>query len=110
MKWSPIILAFALVLTGCNSGGSGESNNDATSSPSAATNTPTPPTAAGNGGGVTPMASGVAGGATPMAGTDSVEGAGGGSVAMGAKDYAKRKIAGAGGGSVSQMPDGDSGQ
>ncbi len=108
MKWSPAILAFALFLAGCNSGGSADANNDATSS-AAATNT-APPTASGNGGGVTPMASGMAGGATPMAGTESVQGSGGGSVAMGAKDYAKRKIAGAGGSSVSQMPDGDSGQ
>jgi hypothetical protein len=38
------------------------------------------------------MASGAAGGMTPMSGTDSVQGAGGGSTSMAAKGWAKNKV------------------
>ena len=47
-----------------------------------------------NQGGVTPMAPGVgAGPMTPVAGTESVQGSGGGSVSMAAKDMAKKSVA-----------------
>ncbi len=54
--------------------------------------TSTPPSAQAGGGGVAPMASGAAGGLTPMSGTESVQGAGGGSSSMAAKGWAKDKV------------------
>ena len=56
------------------------------------------------------MASGAAGGMTPMSGTDSVEGAGGGSVGSAAKDFAKRKTANEGSGSLGQAAADNSGE
>ncbi len=106
-----LLLLLSLLLVGCQPAGEANSaNNAATSSEPSATANPTPaPT--GNSGGVAPMTSGAAGGMTPMSGTESVQGDGGGSVGMAAKDYAKRKIgSGAGSGSASQAPTDESSQ
>lgn len=87
-----------LALAGCNSA-------PAENAPEA--NAPTPPTAqapAPSAGGVAPMASEAAGGMTPMAGTDSVQGSGGGSTSMAAKGWAKDKINQTQGGSMGQAP------
>lgn len=117
MKLTALLLLLSLLLVGCQPGGEANAaNNSATSSdPSASTNPSGQPgaqtTPTGNSGGVAPMASGAAGGMTPMSGTESVQGDGGGSVGMAAKDYAKRKIgSGAGSGSVSQAPTDESSQ
>lgn len=50
------------------------------------------------------MASGAAGGMTPMSGTDSVQGAGGGSTSMAAKGWAKDKVNNTPSSSAGQMP------
>ncbi|MEI7576142.1 MAG: hypothetical protein WCK51_04555 [Armatimonadota bacterium] len=71
--------------------------------PSPDANTPAP-TAQAGGGGVAPMASGAAGGMTPISGTDSVQGAGGGSTSMAAKGWAKDKINNTPSSSAGQMP------
>lgn len=95
-------------VVGCQPGG--DANVDANAAPA----TPSEPTASapapstGAGGGVAPMASGAAGGMTPMAGTDSVQGSGGGSTAMAAKEFAKNKINNAQS-STAQMPAEDGG-
>ena len=65
---------------------------DANAAPAPGTSAPAPSAQAGAGAGVAPMASGAAGGMTPMAGTDSVQGAGGGSTSMAAKGWAKDKV------------------
>ena len=77
----------ALSLVGCK-----PSEPDANSAPTPEANTPAPSAEASGGTGVAPMESGAAGGMTPMAGTDSVQGAGGGSTSMAAKGWAKDKV------------------
>jgi hypothetical protein len=77
----------ALSLVGCK-----PTESDANSPASPAANAPAPSAQAGTGAGVAPMASGAAGGMTPMSGTDSVQGAGGGSTSMAAKGWAKNKV------------------
>ena len=65
---------------------------EANAAPTPDASTPAPSAQAGGGAGVAPMASGAAGGMTPMSGTDSVQGAGGGSTSMAAKGWAKNKV------------------
>ena len=73
-------------------GGCKPAESDANSPATPEANAPSPSAQAGAGAGVAPMASGAAGGMTPMAGTDSVQGAGGGSTSMAAKGWAKDKV------------------
>ncbi len=85
-----VIFASSLLLGGCVKNAPAP---EAPPSEPAAQNTPTP--SGGGGGGITPMSPGV-GGISPVAGTESVQGAGGGGVGIAAKDAAKRAAAGAG--------------
>ncbi|MBS1702283.1 MAG: hypothetical protein JST12_11525 [Armatimonadetes bacterium] len=106
-----LLSLFAIALIGCKSGGGDTNTNNSTvTTPPPTTNSASTQTGAGGAGGVAPMTSGAAGGMTPMSGTDSVQGSGGGSVAMGAKGFAKRKLSEAGTSTVGQMPSDDSGQ
>ena len=87
MKHLLLASLLALALVGCK-----PAESEANAAPTPDSNTPAPTAQAGGGGGVAPMASGAAGGMTPMSGTDSVQGAGGGSTSMAAKGWAKNKV------------------
>jgi len=83
-----ILLGLGLVCGACQK----PAEPEALATPPPATNS-TP--AGGGGGGIAPIGPNI-GGMTPVAGSDSVGGAGGGSVGSAAKDMARRTAAGAG--------------
>jgi hypothetical protein len=102
-------LLCALILAcmiGCKPGDDANAANNAAEPTAGAAPLETP--AGGGGGGVAPIGSGAAAGMTPMAGTESVQGSGGGSTAMAAKELAKSKINNAQS-SAAQMPAEDGG-
>ena len=98
----PLLFAsiVALTLVGCKPA---EPESSVAPAPDANTPAPTAQAPAGSGG-VAPMASGAAGGMTPMSGTDSVQGAGGGSTSMAAKGWAKDKVNNTPSSSAGQLP------
>lgn len=99
MKHLLLASLLALALVGCK-----PAEPEANAAPTPDSNTPAPTAQAGGGGGVAPMASGAAGGMTPMSGTDSVQGAGGGSTSMAAKGWAKDKVNNLPSSSAGQIP------
>lgn len=104
MKHLFLAVVLAVAVLGCKPA---EPEANAAPAPDANNPAPTaqaPAQAPGTGGGVAPMASGAAGGMTPMSGTDSVQGAGGGSTSMAAKGWAKDKINSTSSSSAGQMP------
>ena len=107
MKLALMLIILAFCLISCKSGD--DANNSAVSNIASATSAKGALSKSGSGG-VAPMASGAAGGLTPISGTDSVEGAGAGSVGAAAKQMAKDKAGKMGNGSMDQMPKEDSGQ
>jgi hypothetical protein len=101
MKNLLLISALALMVVGCAP--KEPATSEPATTPAADANAPAP-TAQASGTAVAPMASGAAGGMTPMSGTDSVQGAGGGSTSMAAKGWAKDKINQTSSSSAGQMP------
>ncbi len=100
MKALLLTSLLALLLVGCK-----PAEPEANAAPTPDANAPAPTAQApSGGGGVAPMASGAAGGMTPMSGTDSVQGAGGGSTSMAAKGWAKDKVNSTPSSSAGQMP------
>ena len=99
MKALLLTSLLALLLVGCK-----PAEPEANAAPTPDANTPAPTAQASGGTGVAPMASGAAGGMTPMSGTDSVQGAGGGSTSMAAKGWAKDKVNSTPSSSAGQMP------
>lgn len=87
-----------VLLVGCK-----PAEPEANAAPDASAPAATAQAPAGSGG-VAPMASGAAGGITPMSGTDSVQGAGGGSTSMAAKGWAKDKVNNTPSSSAGQLP------
>lgn len=93
MKRYGIIAILALAI-GCAPKPTDEPNSQTQQSQPTAQNNPQPPQQP-NQGGVTPVMPGAgAGPMTPVTGTENVQGSGGGSVGMAAKDMAKRSAAG----------------
>lgn len=100
MKHLLFACLLGVLLVGCKPA---EPESNVAPAPDANTPAPTAQAPAG-GGGVAPMASGAAGGMTPMSGTDSVQGAGGGSTSMAAKGWANDKVNNTPSSSAGQMP------
>ena len=122
MKATLLIVVLGFCLVGCKPPVEPTSNNTAppfglNKSAAGTTGTSAGTTGAsengihsGTSGGVAPIASGAAGGMTPMTGTDSVEGAGAGSVGQSAKNLAKDKANKMSSGSLDQGGKDESGQ
>jgi hypothetical protein len=118
MKATLFIVVLGFCLVGCKPPVEPTSNNTAppfglnksAAGSSSTTGTSTVTGTTGSNGGVAPMASGAAGGMTPMTGTDSVEGAGAGSLGQSAKNLAKDKANKMSSGSLDQGGKDESGQ